>query len=137
MQKIKQLAFRKLSQRRYFAEELKQLLLREGFDLTQVSQLIEEMSNQGYLDDQEGIESVIRKAIQQTKGPIWIQLQLKMKGVKTDFNSIERHYPLSLREEKIALFFEKHKKSGKKAINALARRGFAWEEIIRVYKHFF
>lgn len=131
----KLLAFNKLSRKRYFIDELKRQLSRYGIASEVIEKVLEKISEQGYLDDQDGLESLISKGIRQQKGPMWIAQYLQQKGVATASlgKAIQEHYPSSLREENIRLLLNKKKREGRKAIAFVARRGFALDEIIRVY----
>lgn len=130
----KQVSLNQLSIKRYFASELKKKLESYGFAADVIEELLKELGRLQLLDDEEGIESFIRKAIRQKKGPLWISSELKRKGVLIDLKEpVERLYPLEMRQECIRAFLKKSKKEKQKAIRALLGRGFFLEEVLQVY----
>lgn len=139
-QQIKRTAYEKLSRKRYFAKELKTSLLKLGFSARCTDLQLQEMRQLGYLNDEEGAESLIRRGIRSKKGPAWIRQRLRQKGGDTSFD-IENAYPQETTQAIIQDLLIKNKNKGKRAIGVVARKGFSLEEIIyiynKIYKHDF
>lgn len=128
-------AFKKLQYRAYLTPVLKELLLGEGFPSEEVEPLIEELTNQGYLDDRAYIEAVIRREKRARHGPIWIKQKLNSLGADSSLveELLEENYPEEERIQTIDLLLEKKaNKEKKNAIASVIRRGFAISEILKV-----
>lgn len=128
-------AFKKLQYRAYLTPVLKESLLEEGFPLSEVESVLEELTAQGYLDDAAYIGGVIRREKRARHGPIWIRQKLLHLGADPRLieELLEEHYSEEERIETIDLLLEKKANKEKKAaIASVVRRGFAISEILKV-----
>lgn len=124
----KLIAYDKLSRKRYFERELKTALERYGFGQACIRATIEQIAALGYLNDAEGVEALVNRGIRQKKSPSWIKNKLREKGVESEID-----YPREVRESVIRALLLKNKK-GKKGLISIARKGFSYEEIVRIQR---
>ena len=135
--KAKLVALRKLSRRGYLAEELKKKLLEKGIQDKLIDEILVELREAGYLNDDEWIGAFIRKEIRQHHGPYLIVQKLRLKGaaVESIRTALAKEYPLEIRLEEIQTLLQKLKgRPRQNIIAAINRRGFAISEIISVLK---
>lgn len=131
IKRLKSAAYYKLSKKRYFSSELRQDLLKLGFSHGAVDSILLEIGT--YINDEEGIESLVRRGIRTGKGPQWIRYKLQEKGVDLPQN-LEEYYPEEVRKTTILALINKNKKEKRKVIASLVRKGFSLDEIISVYR---
>lgn len=130
----KQVAIKQLSIKQLFAAELGKKLGEYGFAEHIIDEILRELRALLLLDDEEAIQSFIRKAIREKRGPRWIAFQLQRKGVSIDTKEqLAKLYPEEMRKELIHSFIKKNKKEKQKVIRALLSRGFFLEEILQAY----
>lgn len=132
--RLKSYAYYKLSRKRYFADELRKDLLNLGFLEELVDMTLQEITNFGYLNDEDGMESLVQRGIRMGKGPQWIKYKLHEKGVDLPEN-LEELYPVELRKANILALLNKSKKEKQKAIASLVRKGFSINEVLSVYNN--
>jgi regulatory protein len=131
----KSFAFKKLQYRAYLSAPLQDLLMEQGFPLDEVESLIEELKQQGYLDDRSYIESIIRREKRARHGPIWVRQKLRALGADAVLieEILEEQYSEEERLEAIGHLLEKKaNKEKKNAIASIQRRGFDISEILKV-----
>lgn len=133
LHKLKAVAYDKISRKRYFTKELISALARLGFNRDKIEPILEEFQLQGYLNDEDGAESLARQGIRKKKGPAWINHKLRQKGGSDIAYDSEATYPKEVRLEIIRDLLIKNQKKGRKAIASIARKGFALDEIIEIY----
>lgn len=131
VKRLKSMAYYKLSKRRYFAEELQKSLLEYGFLPKYIDKILEELQSYGYLNDEDGLESLIQASVRARKSPLWIRYKLMEKGMKVPEN-FDDYYPEEQRKANIRALFVKNTKDKKKAIASLVRKGFSLQEVISV-----
>lgn len=133
IRQIKTLAYDRLSRRTYFTHELKKLISKLGFAEDRVEGVLSEIQKLGYLNDDESVERYISQGIRKKKSPAWIRYNLRQKvGENVEFDK-EVAYPKEVRESVIRELLMKNRKKGQKAIAIVARKGFAFDEIITIF----
>lgn len=133
MRQIKTIAYDRLSRRTYFTHELKQLISKLGLAEDRVEETLIEIQKLGYLNDDESVERYIQQGIRKKKSPSWIRYSLRQKvGDNVEFDK-EVAYPKEVRESVIRELLIKNRKKGQKSIAIVARKGFAFDEIITIY----
>ena len=140
----KQAALKKLDRRERSSGEIRVFLKSLGFSPETISQTIEELQARNYLNDERYSRALIRELGRGGKGPTWIQMKLRQKGIQLDRAEIEnlllevadtseldaarklfaRKFPHELKD-----FSEK-----RKAFQILLRRGFSYEVAQKVIK---
>ncbi|MCB0747736.1 MAG: regulatory protein RecX [Ignavibacteriae bacterium] len=78
---IKQSAYRYLGNRNHSRSELKNKLLKKGFEKGQISTALKDLIRLGYLDDAQFAKSFFSLKVKQKKGPNRIKAELFKKGV--------------------------------------------------------
>ena len=78
---IKQSAYRYLGNRNHSRSELKNKLLKKGFEKEQISTALKDLIRLGYLDDAQFAKSFFTLKLKQKKGPNRIKAELFTKGV--------------------------------------------------------
>ncbi len=132
--KIKSYAFKLLSKRDYFSSELKQKLLSKGFNEKDVEEVISNLKEEGYINDEQLEKRLKERYLQKGKSPAYIRKKLFSKKGKGDLN-------ITFEEELEAALYTlrfKYKKSKdyKEIVKFLSYRGFSYsviEEAIRRY----
>lgn len=130
--RVKSAAYYKISRKRYFSEELRKNLLDLGFLESRVDEVLQEISSFGYINDEEGVESLISGAIRAKKGPYWIRQKLQEKGAGP-LQNLEEYYPKEVRLANISTLIQKNKKEKQKVIASLIRKGYSLEDILAAY----
>ncbi len=125
MQSIKAKAFSLLAKKSYFTKELRQKLLEKGYSASEIAGLTSELTDQGWLNDQELAARFVK--VQQEKGygarVILHKLRQKAGDLSIAISDgeieslIERKYKRKLPEQR------------EKVIAALLRRGFSYDLI--------
>lgn len=131
----KGMALYKLNRRAYLSTELKKALRTLGASEGVAAQIIAEFQEKGFLNEKNSLESVVRQAIRQLKGPMWVAQHLHAKGADPAHIklALKEHYTPELRQEIIKKLVSKQgKKDHQKQIASIARRGFALQDILAV-----
>lgn len=133
---VKSFILSKLKRKRRFSSELIKLLKPYGFLEEILQTVIKQFESLGYLNDEDGVESIVRYAQITFKGPFWIKEKLRSQGVFIEITALDRVYPKKTREEVIFRFLTKKglNKDRKKMISTLARRGFSLNEVLSCIK---
>ncbi len=125
--KIKAYAFKLLSKRDYFSEEMRKALLKKGFSEDKVDRVVNYLIKEGYINDSKLIERIKEKALEKGKSPLYLKKKLYEKGVKADVNfSFEEELKSALN-----LLRNKYKKekSYPEIVKFLKYRGFSYSVI--------
>lgn len=142
--RVKEKAYRYLAGRAHSKKELRDKLLRKGFEAELIEQVLKELTDQKYLDDQAFAMSFAKSRV--LNKPIGVRLlrrDLMMKGISKNLidEAIRETYRSESEEDLAQRLFEKRKnrygdlediKTRKKLFDFLLRRGFAWEVVKRV-----
>ncbi|MEO5970742.1 MAG: regulatory protein RecX [Bdellovibrionia bacterium] len=132
----RQIALRRLDRRECSTGDISQCLKRKKFSSDIITQVVSELVEKKYINNEKYARIVVREQALRGKGPNWIRMKLKEKGISTERESIEvlmkdvagtselnvakavvsRRYPQAKANPVIA----------KKAIQALLRRGFSY-----------
>lgn len=78
---IKEVCLRLLARRDHSRKELLNKLIRKGFDREDVLVVIDELTQQGWQDDQRYAKNYARYRMQKGYGPVRIEYELKQNGV--------------------------------------------------------
>ncbi len=133
----RQVALRRLDRRECSTGDIAQTLKRKGFSAQVIAETVQELVDQKLIDDQKYSRILVREQTLRGKGPNWIRMKLKAKGIATDRKEVEalienaaetselvvaagvvaRKYPLACADPAVA----------RKAIQALLRRGFSYD----------
>jgi len=130
---VKSEAFKLLSKRDYFSEELKRKLIQKGFPEKEVEETILYLKKEGYLDDKKLLERYKELSIQKGESSIKLRAKLYRKGV-TD---LEFSYDEEL-EAALNLLQNKFKKEKNypNVVKFLKNRGFSYSVIQEAVKKF-
>ncbi|MFN4307323.1 regulatory protein RecX [Sulfurihydrogenibium azorense] len=124
--KVKSYAYKLLSKKDYFKEELKNKLLRKGFEESQVDEVIKHLENQGLLNDEKLKERY--KEIYINKGKSYLKLRnsLYRKGItEIDLSEDEElNSALNLLKKSF-----KKEKTFENMVKFLKNRGFRYSVI--------
>jgi regulatory protein len=132
----RQIALHRLDRRECSTGDITQCLKRKKFPSDIITQVVSELVEKKYINNEKYARIVVREQALRGKGPNWIKMKLKEKGISTEREAIEvlmrdvadtselnvaravvsRRYPQVRENEVIA----------KKAIQALLRRGFSY-----------
>lgn len=82
--KIKTIIYRLLAQREYSSVKIAQKLANQGFQATDLRQVIEELRQEGSINDQRFIESYIHHRQNQGLGPLRIRQELLAEGLSKE-----------------------------------------------------
>lgn len=133
----RQVALRRLNRRECSTGDLAQHLKHKGFPPEIITQVIQDLVEKKYINDENYARIVIRESCMRGKGPHWIRMKLKEKGISTERATIETLITevadtseLSLARGVISRRYPKAKEDpviAKKAIQALLRRGFSYD----------
>lgn len=127
MQTVKAVAYSLLSRRSYFSKQLKTKLLQKGFREEEIDPVLLELEAQGYLNDREQGERLIRRERGRGYGPLIIAQKLRERGGTVSL-------PIQVsKEDLIPLIKKKYAKrlpqEKNKVIAALLRRGYSFDLI--------
>ncbi len=128
----KSYAFYLLSKRDYFKDELKQKLLKKGFDKEQVENVLSYLEDKGYINDAKLKERQKELTIKKGESPLKLKSKLYRKGVKDlqiDFSEEEIFQAAVERVKKY-----KKEKEFKKVVSYLINRGFPYSIASKVAK---
>ncbi len=133
----RQVALRRLDRRECSTGDIAQTLRRKGFSAEIITETLQELVDQKLIDDQKYSRILVREQILRGKGPNWIRMKLRAKGIAAERREVEalienaadtselavatavvaRKYPLAKSDPLIA----------RKAIQTLLRRGFSYD----------
>ena len=145
-QKIKEKVLHLLSFRARSRFEIYTRLLRKGFDRSKISNVINELEENGYIDDKEFSKMYATHLIRsKLLGKIAVKYQFKKHQIPSDIldpilNELYIKYPIEELIKRIILKKE-HKLSpelikDKKLIDRIKRKGYSWGEITSVISSF-
>lgn len=132
----RQTALRRLDRRECSTGDISECLRRKKFPADIITQVVQELVDRKYINNEKYSRIVAREQTLRGKGPNWIRMKLKQKGIVAERGAIEtliqevtetseldtaravlcRRYPQARANPVI----------GKKAIQALLRRGFSY-----------
>jgi regulatory protein len=135
--KARQAALRRLDRRECSTGDISQALKRNGFTTEIIAETVQELVDQKLIDDQKYSRILVREQTLRGKGPNWIRMKLKTKGISAERKEVEaliehaantselavaqsvisKRYPLASSDPAIA----------RKAIQTLLRRGFSYD----------
>lgn len=118
---------RKLGRRGYSSYEL---IFKLKSEIPEIKDIAEEFIQKGYLDDAAWIADFIAAEERKGRGPLQIGAKLRMRGIPQEV--VNGALSKTASKEAIRLALEKELRKGKdkhKIINALARKGFSWDDI--------
>ena len=134
--KARQAALRKLDRRERSSGDIKVFLKDQGFSQETISAAIQELIGKNYINDECYAKIVVREQALSGKGPTWIQMKLKQKGIAVERTRIEsliqelgETSELELAKKLVLRKYSEAKKNpaiARKAIQALLRRGFSY-----------
>ncbi|ACO04903.1 MAG TPA: regulatory protein RecX [Persephonella sp.] len=126
-------AFKLLSKRDYFSSELKDKLVKKGFDPEESDQVVQYLVQKGYLDDQKLKERLSSLLKEKGKSPIYIKKKFYSKGVEPPEISYDEEF-----ETAYNLLKKKYKKEKQfhTVVKFLKNRGFSYSVIIDVANKF-
>ncbi|MBI5274623.1 MAG: regulatory protein RecX [Chlamydiales bacterium] len=135
-----------LARRAYTTFEMKKKLSARIFSSPIIDEIIHELSDKKYLNDEENIGCFLRYFIKKGYGPLYMQQKLKEKFNKNfSMKDIDPFFSKEEQQEVLLRIIKKKigtkDKTDKKVMCALYRylqsKGFELELIIKVYKQFF
>ena len=137
-------AYRRLAKKNQPSTELKQALVTRFVSEETASQIIQELRQKGYLNDEEWIETFVRYQLERRRGPRDIEMKLRSKGIPEELieqvlkdldnseDRKERIRELIQKKYHEVDFSDFHQKQ--KVIAALSRRGYSVGEIHEVLR---
>lgn len=136
--RAKILAYKRLALKSQHSVELRTALQKQEIPEGIVNRVIAECSQLGYLNDHDWIEGFIKGQLAKNKGPRYISIKLRQKGIKSDeFAELLNKNPPSYKESIQKLLESKYKKfdltdyrQKQKVIASLMRRGFSLDDIL-------
>lgn len=142
--RVKEKAYRYLAGRAHSEKELRDKLLRKGFEETRIDAVIAELKDVGYLDDASFARSYAQSRLSnKPMGAFLLRRELQQKGVAEPLikSAIEEAYS-GVDEEELATELVRRRaaryreleeeKKKKRLYDFLRRRGFRWEVVKRV-----
>lgn len=123
-EKIKREILKLLSKRDYFYQEIKQKLVKKGFDEKEIEEALKYFVENKYIQDEKLKDRLKELAIEKGKSKLAIKKKLYQKGVNID---IEISFEEEL-QSALNLLRKKYKKEKefKKIVNYLMNRGFGY-----------
>ncbi|MEI6847839.1 MAG: recombination regulator RecX [Chlorobiaceae bacterium] len=145
LQNAMHLALKLLGIRSHSREELKQKLLKKGYTIERIEPVLEKLTTQDLLDDYVfGSELIRSYSKRKPVGKLKIRNELRKKGVSetiivkllNEYNNLTHCWLAA--EKKVRTLHGTSKPNKKiKLARFLHNRGFEWQEIQPVIKHFF
>jgi len=128
-------AIKLLGIRMHTSFELSRKLKQKGFTESEVSDAIERLKQERYLNDDNTAESYLNSLINtKTLGYFGIKAKLMQKGIPN--STIERllaeNFTLDVEEKLARKYLQKSKKDGDKAILGMKQKGFRTEIIVKL-----
>jgi regulatory protein len=137
--KIRLAAMNILAGREHSIAEIKTRLIKKNYSAEQVDIAVEELLNDGLLNEERFTESFIRSRIQKGQGPLKIRHELRMRGIADELidNNLDmsfqfwRPYIERARKKRFGHRIPKDFKEQGKQSRFLYQRGFDGEQIKR------
>jgi len=141
---LQEQAIRFLARRAHSVQELREKLVKKGYDLISISRLLEELKNKKYLNDQEYAKLLVKDELQLRKsGPLLLKQKLISKGIapalRDDLiknlctDEIQIHNCLQLGQKKLHTLTKKPvAKQKQQVVSYLKTKGYNWETIQKV-----
>ncbi len=133
----RQAALRRLDRRECSTGDISQSLKRKGFSSDVISEVVQELVERKYIDDEKYARILVREQTLRGKGPNWIRMKLKTKGITTERRAVEtlietaaNTSELEVAQGLVARRYPEAKSdpaTGRKAIQTLLRRGFSYD----------
>lgn len=137
-------ALRRLAAKSYFSKDLVNLMKQKGMPLPIITQVIEQCSKSGYLDDERWIQSYVAHCIAKKQGPKMIIAKLQQRGVERTIaaSAVADYLPVNRQKETLQKLLEsKYKKRNlsdpkerQKVVLSLARKGFSLDLIFEMLR---
>ncbi|WP_457640357.1 regulatory protein RecX [Persephonella sp.] len=131
--KVLSYAFKLLSKKDYFKAELKDKLIRKGFDQEEVEEVIFYLEKNGYIDDIKLKERYKEILLEKGKSPLYIKKKLYSKGVNSPEISYEEEFQTAYNLLKTKYRKEKEFNT---VVKFLKNRGFSCSVIMEVVNKF-
>jgi regulatory protein len=137
--RLREYAFRYLARRAHSTYEMRLKLSRKGFDKNNINQVIHELIEKKYLDDEHFARVYIQDEIRLKKtGPLRIRQKLREKGIDNEIacNVIDSSYPEKLQSDNALQLAEKKIKNIKdqpaakikaQLASYLKNKGYNWQ----------
>jgi regulatory protein len=132
----RQTALRRLDRRECSTGDISQCLRLKKFPPEIITQVVLELVDKKYINDDKYSRILVREQALRGKGPNWIRMKLKQKGIVTERGAIEtimkdvvETSELDIARGVVARRYPQVKENpvvAKKAIQALLRRGFSY-----------
>ncbi|MEJ5172613.1 MAG: RecX family transcriptional regulator [Hydrogenothermaceae bacterium] len=130
---IKSYTYYLISKRDYFEEELKVKLLRKGFNLNDVEEIIKKLKEDGILNDEKLLERYKERSIQKGESYLKLKKKLYSKGVEDLRLSFEEELQSALNV--LQRSFRKEKNFDN-VVKFLKNRGFRYRVIVQAAEIF-
>ena len=88
-QVARQVALRRLDRRECSTGDIAQALRRKGFSAEVIAETVQELVEQKLIDDQKYSRILVREQILRGKGPNWIRMKLRAKGIAAERREVE------------------------------------------------
>ena len=131
--RIKSYALKLLSKRDYFEEELKQRLLKKGFDKEKIAEVLAYLKQQNLLNDEKLKERLKEKSI--NKGESSLKINQKIYQKTGEFIEISEDEELESAINLLKRSFKKEK-TFENVVKFLKNRGFRYSVISKVTNKF-
>ncbi len=132
-EKAKSYAYRLLSKKDYFEEELKQKLLSKGYNLDIVQKVITDLKDKNFLNDKKLLERYRENAILKGKSSVNLKQRLYRKGISYVEISEEEELEAALNLLKKSF---KKEKTFENIAKFLKNRGFRYSVIVKSFDLF-
>ncbi|MCX7759755.1 MAG: RecX family transcriptional regulator [Hydrogenothermaceae bacterium] len=130
---IKSYTYYLLSKKDYFEEELKEKLLKKGFNLNDIQEIINKLKEDGILNDEKLLERYKEKSIQKGESYLKLKKKLYSKGVENLNISFEEELQSALNLLKRSF---KKEKNFDNVVKFLKNRGFRYSVIMEAAEKF-
>lgn len=141
---LKEQALRFLARRAHSIRELREKLLKKGYDLKSITRILEELQHKNYLNDLEFAELLLKEEVQLRKsGPLLLKQKLNGKGIdpsvtddllrKIYSEELQIRNCRSLGQKKLATLSRKTPvKQKQQLVSYLKSKGYNWDLIQKV-----
>jgi len=116
-------ALRLLSKKDYFSSELRQKLFQKGFSEDEISQTLDYLISENYINDEELLERYKRLSIEKGDSPLKFRAKLFKKGIK----EVKYTYDEELQSALNSLKKYTKEREFKSVLKYLINRGFRYE----------
>lgn len=138
-EEVKRLAYKRLAMRAYYSRELADLLVEKGSTPEIALQVVDELTQLGYINDREWVQGTIRSLTARKYGPKTIAYKLASKGIpENEYEEFLEEVNQGQSEQIARLLATKYKnrnlsdfKERQKVIAAVMRKGFDLSEVIQ------